>query len=167
MARNDADRKGGGLLLAKKCHSSHPPGGPVEGRRSGGRGRTRRENVEETSAAIHMSFVGMGVPCFRQLPVNRGVMVGCLLVGVKDSDSRFQEKPSQHRFVRGPWLPAANPARNSPTTTNGSQLASAASNNLHRPSVAATKIRVAMGLVTRDDHASAPRIAIQWVSRFP
>jgi hypothetical protein len=39
------------------------------------------------------------------LPVNRGVMVGCLLVGVKDSDSRFQEKPSQHRFVPGALAP--------------------------------------------------------------
>ena len=108
-----------------------------------------------------------GGSLFPQLPVNRGVMVGCLLVGVKDSDSRFQEKPSQHRFVPGALAPGG---KSRPQLAHDDERQPARVgrlNNLHRPSVAATKIRVAMGLVTRDDHASAPRIAIQWVSRFP
>ena len=53
----------------------------------------------KTRAAIHMSLVGMGVPCFLQLPVNSAVMMRGLFVGIEHTNAGFQQKASQDGFV--------------------------------------------------------------------
>ncbi len=53
-------------------------------------------------------------------------MVGGLLVGIKDINPGFRRNRRRIASLRGPWLPTANPARNSPTTM-GNHTSSAAS----------------------------------------
>jgi hypothetical protein len=40
-----------------------------------------------------------GSALLAQLPVNGGVVMGGLLVGIEDTDTGFQEKSAEHRFV--------------------------------------------------------------------
>jgi len=108
-----------------------------------------------------MSFVGMGFPV-SAVAGKPSVMVGCLLVGVKDSDSRFQEKPSQHRFVPGSLAPGGKSRPQLAHDYERQPDRVGRLNNLHRPSVPATQIRIANGCRAR---ASPPQLRLDGFMR--